>query len=320
MTNAVVASSCLHLVAEIGVADHVADEPVSIAELAAVCGADTDALDRILRLLAAHGIFDHRDGGFRHTASSRLLRSDHPTSMRAFAHMMGLPIFSSSFAQLSHSVRTGAPALEQVDPDGLWAYLQQHPPEAHVFGQAMTAKARADIAAVLAGYDFSRFGTIADIGGGRGHLLRAILDDQPAADGVLFDLPDVIETLELDRERLTARAGDFFADPLPRADAYILMEVIHDWQDSDAAAILHAIRRAAEPGATLLVIEGLLDEQHADPRVLTLDVIMLAITGGRERSATQLGELVYSAGFSSPTTIETSGPHCGLRHLTAQAL
>ena len=219
MTNAVVASSCLHLVAEIGVADHVADEPVSVAELAAACGADTDALDRILRLLAAHGILDHRNGGYRHTASSRLLHSD-----------------------------------------------------------------------------------------------------QPAADGVLFDLPDVIETLELDRERLTARAGDFFADPLPRADASILMEVIHDWQDSDAAAILHAIRRAAEPGATLLMIEGLLDEQHADPRVLTLDVIMLAITGGRERSATQLGELLHSAGFSSPTTIETSGPHCGLRHLTAQAL
>jgi hypothetical protein len=308
LTNAVVAATCLHLVAELGVADQVGDEPVSVEELASGCGADPDALGRVLRLLAAHGIFEHRAGAYGHTEASRLLRSDHAMSMRAFSRMMGMPVFSSSFAHLEHSVRTGSPAIDLVEPKGLWAYLQDHPGEAQIFGQAMTAKAGADIGAVLGAYDFSRFSTIADIGGGRGHLLRAVLDAVPTARGVLFDLPGVIDALEIDSERLTARAGDFFVEPLPTADAYILMEVIHDWADTEAGAILSAIRRAASPGASVLIIEGVIADEQADPRVQTLDVIMLAVTGGRERTATQLGELLDGAGFRITRVIETSGP------------
>ena len=117
----------------------------------------------------------------------------------------------------------------------------------------------ADIAAVLGAYDFHCFGTIADIGGGRGHLLRAVLEAVPTAEGVLFDLPEVITIVDIGTERLTAQAGDFFVDPLPAADAYILMEVLHDWPDADAAAILRAIRRSAPANATLLIIEGVID-------------------------------------------------------------
>lgn len=307
LINAVVGSRCVHLVADLGVADHVGEEPVSIKELACRCGADPDALDRVLRLLVAHGIFEHRGDAYGHTESSRLLRSDHPMSMRAFSRMIGLPVISASFAHLEHSVRTGSPALKQVEPKGLWAYLQDHPTEAQVFGQAMTGKAAADIAAVLGAYDFSRFSTIADIGGGRGHLLRAVLDAVPIPQGILFDLPEVIRSLDINVERLSPHAGDFFVDPLPAADAYILMEVIHDWADTEAVAILRAIRRAASPGATVLIIEGVIAEEQADPRVHTLDVIMLAVTGGRERTASQLRELLGSAGFRVSTIIETSG-------------
>jgi C-methyltransferase len=308
LTNAVVVSSSVHVVAELGVADHIGDDPVSVSELALRCGADPDALDRVLRLLAAHGVFSDVGGAYEHTEPSRLLCTDHPRSMRAFARMMALPVMSATVGQLQTSVRTGSPALEQVAPEGLWPYLQSHPAEAEIFGQAMTAKAGADIAAVLGAYDFSRFGTIADIGGGRGHLLRAVLDAVPTAEGVLFDLPEVITTLDLDRDRLTARAGDFFVDPLPSADSYICMEVIHDWSDGEAAAILRAIRRAAEPTATVLIIEGVIAEERPDPRVQTLDVVMLAFTGGRERSPDQLEKLLDSADLQLSRIIETTGP------------
>ena len=307
LTNGVIPSRALQVVAELGVADHIAEDAVSVKELASSCAADPDGLDRVLHLLAAYGVFERHADGYRHTEASRLLRRDHPMSMRAFARMMGMPVIRASFDQLEHSVRTGSPSIELAAGDGLWPYLVGHPEEAAIFGQAMTGKAAADTAAVLGAYDFAKFDTIADIGGGRGHLLRAVLDAVPTAEGFLFDLPDVIETLDIGRDRLTARAGDFFVDPLPTADAYILMEVIHDWADAEAAAILTAIRRAASPGARVLIVENVLGDA-ADPRGHTLDIIMLAVTGGRERTGKQLGGLLESAGFVDSQVIETGGP------------
>ncbi len=167
LTSAVVASRSLHVIADLGVADQIDREPVGVEELAAACDVDPDGLDRVLRLLAAFGIFEWSAEGYRHTEASQLLRSDHPRSMRAFARMMGLPAFRATFGHLEHSVVTGSPAMGAVEDGGLWPYLQAHPREAEIFGQAMTAKAAADIAAVLGAYDFARFHTIADIGGGR---------------------------------------------------------------------------------------------------------------------------------------------------------
>ena len=308
LTNNVIASRCLQVVAELGVADHLGEETVSVKQLASACAADPDSLDRVLHLLTAHGIFDRHADGYRHTGASRLLCTDHPMSMRAFSRMMGMPVIRATFDQLEHSVRTGSPAIELAAADGLWPYLIGHPDEAQIFGQAMTGKAAADTAAVLGAYDFGRFDTVADIGGGRGHLLRAVLDAVPSAEGILFDLPDVIQTLDIDRDRLSVRAGDFFVDPLPTADAYILMEVIHDWPDAEAATILTAIRRAASPGARVLIIENVLREGEVDRRGHTLDVIMLAVTGGKERTGKQLGGLLEGAGFTNSRVIETAGP------------
>jgi hypothetical protein len=172
----------------------------------------------------------------------------------------------------------------------------------------MTAKAAVDIAAVLGAYDFSRFATIADIGGGRGHLLTAILDVVPTAGGVLFDRPQVIEALDSAHDRLTPQAGDFFVDALPAADAYVVMDVLHDWPDAECASILRAIRAAAGRGAKVLVIENLLPDNGGDPRGHTLDIIMLVMGGGRERTAARWSELLTSCGFSDPTVIPTKGP------------
>jgi hypothetical protein len=305
LTNANVPAVCLHLAAELGVADRVGDDPVPIADLAAALEADPDALDRVLSLLAAHGIFERTADGFAHTPASRLLRSDHEMSIRAFPRMSGLPVFATVFANLEHSVRTGAPAIETIEPGGLWAYLRDRPDEQRVFADAMSARAAGDIAAIIDAYDFGRFATIADIAGGYGHLLAAVLDTAPAARGVLFELPGVVAGLAVDHERLTATAGDFFTDPLPSADAYLLMEILHDWPDRDCREILAAVRRAAEPGARLLVLEEILGDRGRDPDGHTLDVIMLAVTGGRERTIEELDGLFAASGFSPGRTIDT---------------
>jgi len=134
-----------------------------------------------------------------------------------------------------------------------------------------------------------------------------LLTRGPDARGVLFELPDVIGALDVEHARLTPQAGDFFVDPLPAADLYVLMEIIHDWPDAECLSILSAVRRTAAPGATVLVIETILHDDRPDPRGRMLDVIMLAISGGRERTARELDELFQSAGFGKTTLIETTG-------------
>ncbi|MBJ7594165.1 MAG: hypothetical protein JF886_04755 [Candidatus Dormibacteraeota bacterium] len=307
-TNAIVASRALHVVAELGVADHVGQQSTPVATIAVGCGVDPRSLDRVLRLLSSIGIFARRRGGYAHTDASLLLRSDAPGSMRAFARMMNLRLMNETFTELMHSVRSGEPAVNLVEPRGFWAYLTDHPDQARVFGEAMEARAAAYIAEVLAAYDFRRFTTIADIGGGLGHLLRALLTAAPGATGILFDLPEVVAATDVAVERLTTVAGDFFRDPLPRADLYIVMEVLHDWDDQDCLRILSAIRRGAAPGATVAVIENIVPETGDDPRVNALDVLMLAITGGRERTAAELADLFGSSGFRLQAVIPTAGP------------
>ena len=172
----------------------------------------------------------------------------------------------------------------------------------------MTARAAAYVATILPAYDFGRFETIADIGGGRGHLLRAVLDRAPKARGILFDVPAVIDSLDVEHERLRTQAGDFFVDALPAADAYLLMQVLHDWGDTESVEILSAIRRAAAPGAVVLVMEHVLADEGIDVRAQTLDLLMLAVMGGRERTPSELNQLFHQAAFSDGTVIATSGP------------
>lgn len=308
LANAIVASKALHVVAELGVADHLGDAPTSAATLATACGADPGALDRTLRLLVTCGVFQHRHGYYLHTESSRLLRSDHPHSMRAFARLNGLPVFDESFARFDHSVRTGAPALELVDPKGLWNYLHDHPDEAVVFEQAMTGKAHADIAAVLDAYDFSPHRRIADIAGGHGHLIAAVLAHHEDADGVLFELPAVAAEVT-PTPRLDVVTGDFFTDSLPACDAYLLMNIIHDWADPEAAAILTAVARAGRSsGAAVLIVETVLPEDSEPHWAKTLDVLMLAVTGGRERTRAEYGRLLDTAGIDLVRTLPTVTP------------
>jgi O-methyltransferase domain/Dimerisation domain len=303
------ASRSLHAIAELGVADALGETPLTAEQLARASGADPVALDRVLRLLAAHGIFESKNGAWAHTAASQLLRDDHPQSVRAFLRLMGLPFIWQSWAQMEHSLRTGEPGVTKLDADGAFAYLVKHPEESRVFNAAMAAKAQREIPAVLEAYDFSRFNRIADIGGGRGHLLLSILKQTPAAKGVVFDQPHVIAEAPQTETRLERQGGDFFRDSLPAADAYLLMDILHDWNDADAARILAAIRRAAASGATVLVIETVIPDTPGPHLAKALDINMLVMTGGRERTVAEHEALLASAGFRLERAIPTPSPY-----------
>jgi len=289
---------CLHVVAEIGVADAFDEDPQTPAQLAAKVGANPDALARVLRLLSAYGVFQVERGKVRHSPASRLLRSDHPQSMRPLARMFGLDINWKSYDEFEQSVRTGEPSSKKILPEGFWGYFAEHPDAGRIFNEAMTAKAQTQVPAVVAGYEFSPFATIADIGGGRGHLLRAVLQANPSARGVLFDLPNVIQDASgVAGDRLTLQAGDFFKDALPKADCYLIMEVIHDWGDKESQSIFEAIRRAAQPGAKLLVIEQMVPDDNLPHWSKMLDIHMLALLGGKQRTREEYTVLLRPAGF-----------------------
>ncbi len=298
--------ACLHVAANLGVADALEETPRTAAELAAVVGAHPGALTRVLQLLSAHGVFERDGDTFHHSPASRMLRTDHPQSMRAVARMFGLPVLWTVFGAFEHTVRTGRPASEKVLPGGLWAYLAEHPEEGGIFNAAMVGKAHGQVAAVVAAYDFTAFRVIGDIGGGRGHLLQAVLDQAPSARGVLFDQPHVIqEVAGLASDRLTLQAGDFFSNPLPACDAYLVMEVIHDWDDAESISILKAIRSAAPPGAKLLLIEQMVPDDPGPHWSKTLDIHMLTLIGGRQRTRQEYAALLAEAGFSLERQIDT---------------
>ena len=291
---------CLHAVAELNVADALGDSPRTAADLARDTRTDPDALARVLRVLSAEGIFESRDGAWVHTPASRLLRSDHPQSMRSFVRMIGLDVYWRGFEYMEDSIRTGKSIQEKVVPGGYWKYLGEHPEAARLFDEAMMGKAYGQIAGVLKAYDFSGFHTIVDVGGGRGHLLSAVLEVAPKARGVLFDLPHVTASAQaagMESERLRMHPGNFFTDALPAGDCYLIMQVIHDWSDEEAARILAAIRKAARPGAKLLVIECIVQEDSKPSWTKMLDLQMLTLLTGKERTEKEYRELLRRAGF-----------------------
>jgi hypothetical protein len=310
MSGGFYVSRCLQVVAELGIPDFISDAPVPVSELARSSGSHPDALARVLSLLCAYGVFVRVDGGFGHTQASRVLRTDHPMSMRSFARMFGIPVLWQSVMRMDESIATGRPMGQEVTPGGVWQYLEQHPDANQKFDETMAAKAKEVIPSVVAGYDFSRFPRIADVGGGRGHLLSAILDSSPGSRGILFDQPHVVEQATAIRsQQLEVRSGNFFEDELPEADAYVLMEVIHDWDDPHAEKILRAVRRAAPVGAKLLLIEAMMPERPVPCWTTILDVVMLNLVGGKQRSMIDYVVLLNRCGFGQVREIPIGAGH-----------
>ena len=309
LTTAYWASRCLQIVAEVGVADVLGEAPRTAEALAADLGVHADPLGRIMRCLVNHGVFTLSDGLFSHNGASRLLASDARPPLRSMVRMMGLKAHWAAYGELDETLRTGRPGIALATGGGFFEHLAAHPQEGRLFDEAMTGKAFGQIGPALAAYDFSRFRTIADIGGGAGHLLAAVLETAPGAEGVLFDLPAVAErAAERPHPRARYIGGDFFKDPIPSCDAYLLMTVLHDWSDAEAAQILAAIRRSAPPGAKLLLLEAVIGLNSGGyDFAIDLDIEMLVMTTGRERTRDEWARLLAEGGFRLDRVIATSG-------------
>lgn len=295
-------TQALHTVARLGVADLVGREPVAVEELAARVQAEPSALYRVMRLLASAGIFSEAaPKAFVSTPLSDGLREDHPLSIRYMAMQQGSPAYLAA-GEMLQCVRTGEPAAEAALGQPLFEYLAGDGERNEIFNRAMAGGARASAAAAQA-YDWTRASVVADIGGGNGTLLSAVLDAHPHLRGVVFDLPHVVAQARPLLEgaglsgRCTIVGGNFFEDPLPSADVYILARILHDWSDERAVSILRNCRRSIAPGGRLLVVEQILPEGNEPSYGKVLDLIMLVLVGGKERTEVEWRDLLRQGDF-----------------------
>jgi len=298
-------SRCLHVAVELGLADRIGDGVRSVEVLAEATGTDPGALGRLLRALASLDVFVEADGGYGQSPASQFLRADHPQSMLGLVRFAGAGYHWATWGGLEHSVRTGAPSFDHLFGCNSFDYFKAHPGEGRVFDQAMAGKAQADVGAVVKAYDFTPFRRIADIGGGRGHLIRGVLATASDAEGLLFDVPEVAAAAGAG-DRLTLQGGDFFNDPMPVCDAYVLMMILHDWGDADCVRILRNLRRAAPDHSRLLIVEAFLPEGPGPAMAKITDIEMLVLTGGRERTASEFAALLGQAGFRLLRTLHTA--------------
>jgi hypothetical protein len=304
-------SKALNVAAELGVADLLRDGPRISDELAAACGAHPPTLYRLLRALASVGVFAEGEGRrFALTPLAELLRSDVPGSMRALARMYGSEQYRA-WGDLLDGVRTGEPAFDRVFGASFFDYLAGSPGSGAIFNEAMTGWTAQVADAVVAAYEFAGTRTVLDVGGGHGLLLATILQVYPAMHGVLFERPDVIvgglPLLEAAgvADRCGVVGGDFFASVPDGGDVYILAQILHDWDDERCRVILGNCRRAMGPDGKLLVVEQVLPPANEAAFAKWLDLHMLVLLAGRERTEAEYRVLLAAAGFALTKVIPT---------------
>jgi len=299
-------------VADLGVADALAGGPLSINELAGKVGAEPDALGRLLRALISKGIFARRDDGrYELSPLADLLRSDVPVSMAPMARFIGARQHREHWSLLTEAIKTGTTVVPALRGESFFDYLGDEPEFGQIFNDAMTGQSGLSVGPVVDAYDFTRFGTIVDVAGGHGRLLAAILASAPDAQGVLYDLPEVIAgapaLLRESRvaQRVQLAEGSFFDGVPAGGDAYVLKHIIHDWDDDASARILRNVRSAAA-GTALLLVETVIPEDDSGSIAKWTDMEMLIINNGRERTADEYRRLFDEAGFQMIGVVDTA--------------
>lgn len=297
-------SQAIYVLVRLGVPDQLASGPRPVTELAAATGAHEQSLYRVLRALAAIGLLHELpDRRFALTELGDALRSDVPASLAGWAAFVGRPYEWRVWGRLLDGVMTGKHAFRIEHGVGPWEYRQTHPEETAVFNRAMNSLTGVISSAVVAGYDFSTANTVVDVGGGGGLLLTEILKVNPAARGILFDLPTTVDDARAFvagsgvGDRCELIGGDFFKGVPPGADVYLMKSILHDWYDEEASAILKSIRATARPDSVLLVIEQLLAGPNEGAAAKFGDLNMMVAAGGQERTREEWKELFNGAGW-----------------------
>ena len=291
LSRGALATRALALVAELRVAEALANGPRRVDEVAGEVGADADTLYRLLRALASDGVFAEQEPGvFGNTPASEVLLND---GERDFAHLFG-GVFYRAAGDLDATSRPAFPRLAGTD---FWSWLAENPAERASFDRAM-AEGKDRRVERLAAADWRGDETVVDVGGGNGSLLVGLLRRQPGLRGIVFDLPETVRDEAALGERIAFVEGSFF-DRVPVGDAYVLSTILHDWDDEHAASILRTIRTAAPADARLLIVESVVPPGNETHGAKWLDLLMLALFAGRERDEAQWRELLADTGFET---------------------
>lgn len=292
---------------ELGAIDELAAGPRRAGAVAEAVRAHPDALYRLLRLLSGVGLVEEREGRvFALTEPGRSLCRDGSRAecaVRGMALMMGAPWHRRAWSDLADCVRTGHSSFDRLF--GGFAYYRDDPEAGRVCHEAMEESLAAHVVPLLRGRDLTRFGTVVDVGGGRGALLAAVLAGHPRGRGVLLDLPHVVAEARATLERAGVAdrcelvGGDFFTAVPSGGDVYLLADVVHDWDDEHAVRILRNCAAAMNPGGRVLLCEAVLPEarnRYTPAAVIDLEMLVMC-EGGRQRTAAELGELLGRAGL-----------------------
>lgn len=297
---------------ETGIVDAFGTEWRTPAEVAATTALDADVVGRVLRALVVRGVFrSDGSGSYELTELGQRLRSG-PQSLAGLAAFRPWEIHA--WAEVVHALRSGTAAFEENFGQTYWEYLNAHPDVAALFNAQMQRRTASLLTTALPGYDWPTDGTVVDIGGGNGLLLRAVLEHRPRLRGVLFDLADVVaecaplaEPPEI-AQRVTRVGGDMFVDPLPsHGDLYVLSSVLHDWSDPAAHVLLERCRHAMPSNARLVLFESVLPDGDGYDLGKLVDLHMLVLFGARERTERDWRELLGSAGFTVTRVVPTPG-------------
>ncbi len=314
LSNGIALIGAMRAALESGAADQLLLGPKPIAEIAAEAGLNEDALYRCLRALAAEQVFTEVEPRvFANTDASALIAAGHPLRLRENLLWATSKFFFSTFAEFMRSVRTGKPCVEEVFGLPFFEYLTTNAETNREFNGAMTAISAMVVPSVLATYDFSGMGTLCDIAGGHGLLLTSILQKHLDLRGILFDLDHVVEgaKLRIDEMGLASRcttvSGDFFHS-VPSADSYIMKHIIHDWDEASAITILTRCARAMSRDGKILLVEGLVKGPNIPDFSKLLDLFMLSMPGGKERTEQEYAELLAKAGLKINRIVPNQSP------------
>lgn len=316
MLSGMMTARALQVAAKFGIADHLKDSPKSVTDLAAVTGTDAPSLYRLLRALASQGIFSEvGEMVFAQSPLSHYLRSDVPGSMRDMARMWGDDWHWAACGEMAYSVKNGQPAFDHLYGKNLWQYFgEDNSTASHLFSTAMTSFSESVNQPIVEAYDFSTFHELVDVGGGHGSLLRAILEVNSDLRGILFDLPPVVQSAQAAfrgadlGKRTMLAGGDFFQEIPPDADAYMLKFILHDWSDSKSFEILQNCRYAMRPDSRLLIVEQIIPAGNEPFFGKILDLEMLVVLTGKERTASEFKDLLDASGFKLTRIIPTHSP------------
>ncbi|MFF7351081.1 MULTISPECIES: methyltransferase [Streptomyces] len=299
-------AAAVRAAARLGVADALGDAPTAVEDLAAAVKSEPKPLRRLLRALSCYGVFtEHADGTFGHTEMSRLLREDDPHSLRDISLWCTEPWTWDAWPKLDEAVRTGRNVVEGLYGKEFFVYLNEDAPEsADVFNRAMTTSSEQSARDVAALLDLSASRSVADLGGGQGHVVASLLDKYPAMRGWLLDLPRVVENA-LPRLRaggdLAERArivpGDIRESVPVEADAYIIKNIL-EWDDESTARLLRNVVEAGGPGARVVVIENLVDDTPSMRFSTAMDLLLLLNVGGAKHTTKSMVGRLEAAGLT----------------------